>query len=151
MRAAIEEAAQRLVDAGIASEAQLRGLSEPEVAELESRVRIKLPESYRDFLLRMGKSAGDFLIGTDFLFPKLLGLRVQADELLRESNSSTRLGPHHFVFAAHQGYQFLYFSIDGTNDPEVFRYLEGEEPELVAPSFSSWLLGCVDDEIAARS
>src|SRR5687768_10285736 len=109
MRHFMDEAVQRLVAGGLASEADLRGLTDGEVAELEGRGHIQLPKSYRDFLLRMGRSTGEFLVGTDFLFPKLLQLRAQADELLRESKSSMRLGPQHFVFAAHQGYQFLYF------------------------------------------
>jgi hypothetical protein len=68
--------------------------------------------------------------------------------LLRQSKAKVALDESDFVFAVHQGYQFLFFK-SGMQDPAVFLFLEGEENfEKVAQRFSDWLIGCVSDEIA---
>ena len=71
--------------------------------------------------------------------PRLMELRGWAEELLVESDSKFSLPPECFVFAMHQGYQFMYFLCDGNEDPEVLYYLEGEkEPYLKWQSFSQF-------------
>ena len=147
---AVEDAAQQLIAAGLASPGQLKGCSEADIAGLEAKFGVKLPATYRAFLAKMGRSAGKFLVGTDFLFQDLPTLRQQAERLLEQAGASVALGPADFVFTVHQGYQFLFFKTGAEPDPKVFLFVEGEDEfQQVADSFSSWLTGCVADEIAA--
>src|SRR5437660_297312 len=106
----IDSAAARLIDAGLGDETAFRGCRDDEIDHLEGSLGVKLPSIYRRFLARMGHSAGVFLSGTDFLFASLPELRQQAERLLEEANVSFRLAEADFVFAVHQGYQFLYFT-----------------------------------------
>jgi SMI1-KNR4 cell-wall len=147
---AIDRAAARLIDAGLGDEAAFRGCRDDEIDHLESSLGVKLPSIYRRFLARMGRSAGAFLSGTDFLFAGLPELRRQAERLLEEANVSFRLAEADFVFAVHQGYQFLYFTTGQLDDPAVWQFAEGvSEPRCVFDHFSHWLSACTSDEIAA--
>lgn len=150
MVAPVDSAIVKLVDAGLVHPELLLGCSEQELVEIERACGMKLPLAYRGFLARMGKAAGQFLVGTDWKYPEVLGLRGQAEGLLLECGAPVSLGAGDLVFAVHQGYQFLFMRSEVGSDPPVFLYDEGEsEFREVADSFSGWLLGCVADEIAA--
>lgn len=98
----------------------------------------------------MGRGAGEFWIGTDFRFPDLFDVRATAESLLAEGEATWKLAAADFVFAVHQGYQFLFFTTGTTNDPEVLHWEDGDDAaRSVAPSFSAWLAGCIQDEIEA--
>jgi len=146
---AIDRAAARLIDAGLVDEAAFRGCRDDEIDHLAGILGVKLPPIYRRFLSPLGRSAGTFLSGTDFLFAGLPELRRQAERLLEEANVSFRLGKPDFVFAVHQGYQFLYFTTGQLDDPAVWHFAEGvSEPRCVFDHFSQWLSACTSDEIA---
>jgi hypothetical protein len=146
----LDAALARLAAAGLFPGGQPSGCTPEERAEIEARCGMALPVSYRRFLSAMGRSAGDFLAGTDFTYPLVLDLRRQADRLLVEGSARIALNPADFVFALHQGYQFLFFRCGLSDDPPVFYYEEGAPGFVqVAGSFSAWLTGCVDDEVAA--
>jgi hypothetical protein len=60
--------------------------------------------------------------------------------------------PTHFVFLSHQGHEFLFFDCDGTEDPAVWSYREGDaDPQPVARRFSMWLTACIVDEVDPNS
>jgi hypothetical protein len=146
----IDRAAVRLIDAGLADEAALQGCRADGLAQLERSLGVTLPSIYRQFLARMGRSAGAFLTGTDFLFARLADLRGDAERLLEEVNSPFRLTKADVVFAMHQGYQFLYFTTGEAADPPVFLFTDDSaEPRRVYAHFSEWLSACITDEIAA--
>lgn len=146
----IDRTTARLIDAGLADETTLQGCREDEISHLECSLGIELPSIYRQFLARLGRSAGAFLTGTDFLCAFLPELRRQAERLLEETNASFRLAETDFVFASHQGYQFLYFTTGQLGDPAVWCFADGDsEPRCVFDHFSQWLSACVSDEIAA--
>jgi hypothetical protein len=148
-RDAVAAAVERIREGGLAGERPLEGLGEAEIREVARRQgAAALPAVYGRFLGRLGRSAGDFLRGSDFLYPDLLPLKDYARELLEEDEAASALGPEHFVFLMHQGYQFLYFDATEAEDPPVYLYLEGEgEPVQVADSFSAWLETAVEEEI----
>src|SRR5262245_44010184 len=124
--ASVETARKSLIEAGLASADSFRGCTEEEVALIESRFRIHLPKSYRDFLAVMGHEAGEFLVGTDYRYPYLLEFRRDAEELLREGGLKFTLSPTHFVYLFHQGYTFLFFDSSSVlDDPPVFTFTEG--------------------------
>lgn len=145
----IQTGIRRLVESGLLCAGSAIGCSETEIAQLEREAGVVLPASYRFFLAQAGRRAGQFFQGTDFLYPELLALREYAEDLLVETARHWTLQPQDFVFAMHQGYQFLFFTCDGAADPPVFSFLEGESgPRVVASSYSAWFLGAVEDEIS---
>lgn len=146
----IEQAASQLLQAGIANSRTLKGCTEESITKIESIYNIHLPRPYRFFLLHMGLSAGKFLQGSDFLYKDLTDLRKRAEILLKQCKAKFALAPTDFVFLVHQGYQFLFFKTNESEDPPVFLYIEDDElPKQVSCSFSEWLTMCVTDEIAA--
>lgn len=147
----VETAVQRLVSAGLATPERLVGCTPEQLAELEHMAGGPLPAAYRVFLHRMGQSAGDFMRGTDFLYPTLLGLRKGAEALLQECGCTWQLAVTSFVFASHQGYQFLFFDRAAGDDPPVQYYLEAEpSAREVFASCSAWLTSCVADELEGK-
>jgi SMI1/KNR4 family protein SUKH-1 len=148
----VERAVTRLIEAGLAEPAEIRGCRDKDIERLEKESDVALPAYYRLFLSRMGRSAGAFLLGTDFLFADLGGLRRQAEQLLQETKAGFRLKDTDFVFAVHQGYQFLFFDTKESDDPAVWLYDEGDDaPRKVFSHFPEWLNACISDEINAHS
>jgi hypothetical protein len=148
---AVETAKSKLLEGGLVGLDSFKGCTEEEITSLESRFSLCLPQCYRDFLAVMGRTAGKFLVGTDYSFPKLLEFRKDAEGLLRTSQSDFKLRSTAFVFMFHQGYTFLYFDCHANPyDPPVFMFTEAEkEPRKVSDTFSAWLLAAVEDDIAA--
>jgi hypothetical protein len=103
---------------------------------------------YRAFLLTMGRGAGDFLRGSEIYYPLMLGMNEDAQDLLDESSPPLRLPDDAFVFFFHQGYQFGFFQASsGIDDPEVYRFLEGETAfQPLGHTFSAWLREAIEDE-----
>jgi hypothetical protein len=140
-------AVERMMAGRLGSQEQFVGCSEEEIRQVEAAAGGTLPATYRSFLATLGRSAGEFMRGTDFLFPRLLSLRQLAESLLRQCGQRC-LRPEEFVFMSHQGYQFLFFDRLAGDDPPVFLFLEGDpEPRQVFSEFSGWLTGCVGDEL----
>jgi hypothetical protein len=146
---AVQKAIERLAEAGIVTPDALKPCTPEEIGQIEARFHLQLPSTYREFLAGMGKAAGKFLVGSDYLFPAQLRLRDDAEALLAESGVQFRLDPADFVFMGHQGYEFLFFRASDPVDPPVHLLMEGEEPSQVFSRFSEWLLRCVADEIEA--
>ena len=141
----------KLTGAKIVSPATLVGCTDEEIASIEASAGVKLPATYRAFLAKMGRSAGTFLQGTDFLFPDLLTLKAQAQRLLRESKAPVGLDAADFVFAVHQGYTFVFFKCGTDDDPPVFVFEEGDTSfRPGAESFSAWLAQSAADEVDAE-
>jgi hypothetical protein len=140
-----------LKESGLAAPGEIHGCTPEQISALEAQTGVKLPSTYRSFLRMMGEGAGEFLVGTDWTFRNLVGLKGTAERLLKRSRvEAAPLSVSTFVFAMHQGYQFLYFDAAASADPSVFLFLEGEAaPRHVFAKFSEWLNSCVDDEIAA--
>jgi hypothetical protein len=145
----VEKAIAQLTAAGLADPGALKGCTPEEIRQVEARFRRQLPGVYEEFLARMGKAAGRFLVGSDYLFPAPLRLRDDTEAFLQESGTGFELGENDLVFMGHQGYEFLFLRVADSPDPPVFLLVEGEDPKGVFPHFSEWLLSCVADEIDA--
>src|SRR6267142_5287076 len=145
----VEKAIIQLSEAGMVHPGELKGCTPSEIGQIESTFQLQLPTIYKEFMARMGKAAGHFLVGSDYLFPAPLRLRRDAELLLKQSGVKFRFDRNHFVFLGHQGYEFLFFDAREPQDPAIFLLMEGEEPKQVLPHFSEWLLSCIADEIEA--
>jgi SMI1 / KNR4 family (SUKH-1) len=119
------------------------GCTRRQIGEIEARLGVQLPNSYRRFLSRFGRDtdACAALRGSDCCFSRLLDLRTWADQLLRESSAPFALHSQDFVFLMHQGYQFYFFRADGlSDDPPVFYFFEGwKQPEQKFSTITDWL------------
>jgi hypothetical protein len=77
-----------LIDGVTATPAQVQGLTETQIDEVERDQLAPLAAAYRRFLALAGGGAGHFLRGSDVFYPQLLGLGEAALELLQENNST---------------------------------------------------------------
>jgi hypothetical protein len=147
----VQTAQDRLAEAGLAFPGDFQGCTEQEVLSIEEHFRIQLPRCYRDFLTVMGRYAGDFLVGSDYSFPKLVQIGEGAVALLRRCLPRFTLPRTAFVFFSHQGYTYEWFKCQyRDDDPPVVMFTELErEPRMISNSFSAWLLSAVDADIAA--
>ncbi|MFJ4480493.1 SMI1/KNR4 family protein [Streptomyces xanthochromogenes] len=121
---------------------KLAGLGLDEIEQIREDQRVdSLPLYYEEFLRRMGRCAGQFLIGTDAFYPELMGIKSDARELLAESDASHLMAEDSIVFAMHQGYQVYWLESSRDDDPPVAMYQEGGA-ELRArwESFSVFLI-----------
>ena len=147
---AIKAAVAKLKESGLAAPAEIHGCTAKQISALEAQTGVRLPSDYRLFLCTMGEGAGQFLVGTDWTFRNLVGLKAAAERLLKKSRvEAAPLSASTFVFAMHQGYQFLFFDTTASSDPPVYLFLDsGPTPRQVSMTFSEWLMRSVDDEIA---
>ena len=95
-----------------------------ELKLIESNYKFSLPENYKQFYLKCGKSIPTNLIGTD-LVNESKELNIWANELLKEDNAEFEIEKDDFVFMMHQGYIFWYFKVNGNENPMVYGYFEG--------------------------
>jgi len=120
--------------------------SQSDIARLEEQYGVCLPEIYKSFLLGSHPNVEKALVGTDMDMRYLPELRDWAQDMLEESGSSFRLASTDFVFLMHQGYQFMYFPCDDSDDPPVFYYMEGQPaPQKKFERFSAWLALCEEE------
>lgn len=125
----------------------LEGCTREDIATIEAKVGMKLPEAYVALLERIGRCRGQLMRGSDFGFPFLLGFREIAESLLEEVG--LRLQADDLVIRMEQGYQFFFLRVAGEDDPLVY-YYDDDNPELVPMNvrFSGWLRVCVDEELS---
>lgn len=105
--------------------AAVEGCSKDEIDGLEQQHGVKLPSAYREFLSRMGRGVGEFMVSDRWLF-KLDDLR----EIARDPDYAELcdLPDDYFVFAERSGCFWVFFVADGSSDdPPVFSFDDGEE------------------------
>lgn len=137
----------RFEEAHIVSSTKIIPCKEQEIDDLERRAGVALPEAYREFLLWMGRGAGDFLQGSSCFYHDLFWLQSTAKELLAEHHFPESLPLDAFVFFMHQGYQFDFFRVGEGNDPSVYLYgdwIEQTSFPLIYAHFSDFLLAEIE-------
>jgi len=117
----------RLCNAHIAQPDQIRGCTDQEIRDIESRFGLRLPEAYRQFLRVAGHSAGGFWREVVFQLEKLEWINHEAREILRElEETRLELPKNAFVFSMRYGEQFMFFvADDGSEDPRVYHFCIG--------------------------
>ena len=94
-----------------------------EVDDLEARLGLKLPKSYRRFLSELGHGLDDFMLSDHWRF------RIDdVPDLHRHADYQEfcDLPEDYFVFAERNGYFWAFFVLDGSADPPVFGFDDGE-------------------------
>jgi hypothetical protein len=113
-----------------------------EIDDLAESFGVRFPAAYRAYLRVCGTAPPKELIGSDCTIRHLTSINEFAPELISENNAAEQFPEPIFVFLMHQGYTFLYFLVDDSDDPAVFCYLEGDpEPKRVSDRFSDWATG----------
>lgn len=145
------EGALKTLAASVLAAGGLVGASDDEVRAALGPLSELVSGSYAMFLRAVGRSAGEFLQGSDFLVEDLPGLQALGAEIRdEEPKAFVHSSPRILVFAAHQGYQFLFVDREGDDAP-VYRYLEGEGLSKVADSFAEWFASAVEGELRAAT
>ncbi len=123
IRGRIAKLVDVLIQNGVATEDTIVGCSAQEISQMEAEVG-PLPTSYREFLLKMGRGAGNFYVGTDLFYPDFLGITEAAHHLVAEDKADIILPKDTIVFMMHQGYQFMFVRSGEGADPPVYYYME---------------------------
>ncbi|WP_459749859.1 SMI1/KNR4 family protein [Pseudomonas sp. 3A(2025)] len=128
-------------------ESALVGCSDVDIALIEQYFGCKAPLAYREFLTVAGRSAGKIFCGVDIFYPRLLGLKFEAEELLDELGLSGLLPADAKVLCMHQGYGINYF-LPISDDPPAFQFFEGQSSTTKAwDSFSGFLIESIEDHL----
>jgi len=136
-----------LVLRGVILESTLVGCSEVDIASVEQHFGCKVPLAYRGFLTIAGRSAGKIFCGVDIFYPRLLSLKLEAEELLDELSLSDLLPRDAKVFCMHQGYEINYF-LSVFDDPPVFQFFEGQSSITKTwDSFSGFLIASIENHL----
>ena len=117
------------------------GYSEEEVALAENRLSVLFPAVFREFLLEMAKSPGDLFRGSNLAgITEFEQFRVDALELMAETDPTLTLPPEAVVFLSHQGYTFFYLLARGGFDASPIQWTETHlEPRIVAGTFKEMI------------
>ena len=106
-----------------------------------------LPPSYREFLEFCGRSARQFVLGSEFNYPYLLTQKQALEGALVDNRDPYEVPLRAFVFEGHQGYEFFFFE-DATADPPIVtHWSDGSLPNgRYFHTFEQWL----DAEVACH-
>lgn len=127
----------------------IAGCSIEEIAALESRYGIRLPQSYKDVLGAIGKRAEGLFDREEFdvYQDQLLRLTEKAIELA--SDEGFELPANTFFIRGRYGEQFEFIICDGGEDAPVHYWSSGDESAAeVFPSIRAWLEAICADELS---
>ncbi len=101
-----------------------RRAKKEEVDELEAKLGLTLPKAYRHFLTELGHGLDDFMVSDHWRFQ--IG---DVPNLFRheEYHEYCDLPENYFVFAERNGYWWAFFVLNGSDDPPVYGFDDGEQ------------------------
>jgi len=134
----LDRVKNQLIELKLVKPDELVGCTRDDVIAIEQKLGISLPRAYQEFLLSMGRSAGQFLRGSDCFLNHLPQLQEWAVELLQENNFAECLPDDAFIFFMHQGYQFSFFRVSEGADPPTYSYCEGTNQTFFIKSHESF-------------
>ena len=133
-----------IVESGMAKMEELSGFYDDDIAALERTNNVHLPRAYKEFLSSIGYSSSNVFYSVLFVYPGLETYRLLAYEMAEQCK--IQLTPSDFVFLIDDT-QFFYFDTKSGDDPEVYKYMEGDDaPKKVFDHFSDWLTDFVTVE-----
>ena len=106
------------------TDVERRKCTKNEIDALEDRLGLELPKSYRLFLTELGHGIDDFMNSDHW--------RFQLDDVQdlhrhEEYQEYCDLPENYFVFAERNGYWWVFFVLDGSDNPPVFGFDDGEK------------------------
>lgn len=107
-----------LIDNLVARECDIEGTTDEKIKFLEDEIGLKLPTDYKFFLKHMGKRAGLFF-NCESVFENKFPSLIRLSKRLSDKKFNGRTAPR-FVFWAYYEEDFLYFVLDGSDDPSVY-------------------------------
>lgn len=127
----------------------IAGCSVDEVAALESRYGIRLPQSYKDVLQAIGLRAGGFLDREEFDFyqDQLLTLTDRAIDVADEG--APAFPSNVFFIRGRYLEQFEFILCEGGDDAPVHYWNRDDDAPVEAfPSIRAWLEAICADELS---
>ena len=121
---AIDETVRAILDLKLAGPGDIIGCTPEQIEEIERHYNLKLPAIYREYLSVLGRRSGRYMDDVASGYPRVLGLRERAIELLEADEATIELPGDAFVFSMYQGFTFMFFNISDGDDPAVYSYLE---------------------------
>ncbi len=125
------------------------GISDTEIAEIETRFNIVLPKAYKEYLRIFGKNPGALFGGYNTNYPRVMNNRGGAEyslELLEETGKLSTTEKRNFFqnsfffFAQWLGYNYWFFDCDEkADDPEVYIFIDNGTIEEMYMTFSEFV------------
>lgn len=151
---------------------EFEGCTSEQIAKLESKLNVRLPKSYREFLKWFGAKGGLMLRGSDVYYPYLIGsiwesyieegiyskdtslLKFSIDLLNQYQFKGEEILKDAIIIFSHQGTAFRYIKTNEGDDPKVYMFAEQGKwlekgPMVWGESFSEYLLSTLKQEVKA--
>jgi hypothetical protein len=108
------EILENTLNLNLGDKLNIKGCSVEEINTLESYLKFKLPNFYKDYLLNLGHDAGKLFKDENFFYNDLLekNLKNKAQKLLIENNSDFKLSDNAFIFGMTNLSEFWYVLIN---------------------------------------
>ena len=139
----IEKLLKRIFELGLAVPEELVGCSDQEISQLEEKYQVKLPESYKEFLLTMGKNFGrlvdtnEYRIDYDSVMTMTEKEQKFIDECKAEGENVADLPKNTIIILGRSdGTQFYLIEAQDNTDSPVFYY--NSDTEIVEKEFDSF-------------
>jgi hypothetical protein len=129
------ELVKELLDKRTATATSIRGCSDAEIAELEYKYGVRVPDTYREFLRRLGHRAGR-LVTSEFniYYPDVMQMTAMYREYCAEAahwpQDETRpieLPSGQLIISNRYGEQFLAIECSGQEDSPVYYFNEWQD------------------------
>lgn len=146
---------ERLYETGVARPGQLQGCTADEIAALEAKYAIVLPDTYRRFLETMGHGAGRLFAHdrVEASYPQVLEMTEDQRRWHRDEPEEQPicLPDDALIVLGRLGQQFQFMRCQGTADAAIYYYEMGEPAaQYWSPSLVTWLNAWCD-EAASRA
>jgi hypothetical protein len=110
------------------------GCTEEEVSEIEGKLGVKFPRSYREVYFILGEEYGFSLIEENsFQFPQYEEMRQGAEEIISSGEVNFVLDKNMFIVGCFMEIGiFYFFKLDEGDDPPIYQFKEGDKEYKLA-------------------
>ena len=121
------------------------GATPDDVEALERRLGLPLPQSYKDYLLWMGRDYKGIFRGSAWFIDSIYSNKETLRSLLEEAGSRYVLKESHLVFFTHQGYMAAWFDSESSEqDPDCWFMNDSMTEATVSRSLLQRFLASAD-------